>query len=59
MKKWKKHPLIVKVILLITIISIIAAFVELVFDPNPIVKNEKNSMDYFSFDVYDDIMQDV
>ena len=41
-----------RVIIILMIIAIIAAFVELVFDPNPITKNE-STIDYFSFDHYD------
>ncbi len=53
----KKYPFLLKVIIILILVAIIAAFVELVFDPNPITKNESN-IDYFSFDHYD-IMQDV
>ena len=48
----KKYPFLMRVIIVLMIIAIIAAFVELVFDPNPITKNER-SIDYFIFDHYD------
>tara|TARA_R100001129_G_scaffold154112_1_gene116745 strand:- start:85 stop:264 length:180 start_codon:yes stop_codon:yes gene_type:complete len=48
----KKYPFLMRVIIVLMIIAIIAAFVELVFDPNPITKNE-STIDYFSFDHYD------
>ena len=41
-----------KVVIILLVVAIIAAFVELVFDPNPITKNE-STIDYFSFDHYD------
>jgi hypothetical protein len=52
-----KYPFLAKVIIVIVVVAIIAAFVELVFDPNPITQNE-STIDYFGFDHYD-LMQDV
>ena len=47
-----KYPFLMKVVIILILVAIIAAFVELVFDPNPITKNE-STIGYFSFDHYD------
>jgi hypothetical protein len=46
-------PILLRAMLIIMIIAIIAAFVEIVFDPNPIQQNEKTHYSSGYYDGFD------